>query len=92
MSVEVKFFANFREILGRKKISVSAKTVGELLEYIGQEYEELGKELFANEGSGELNDFVNILVNGRRIDILDGLDTKLEDGDTIAIFPPVAGG
>ena len=39
-----------------------------------------------------LRDFVNILKNGRNIHFLAGLDTPLEDGDTIALFPPAAGG
>lgn len=34
-----------------------------------------------------------ILLNGRHSSHLsDGLDTQLEDGDEVAIFPPVAGG
>jgi molybdopterin converting factor small subunit len=39
-----------------------------------------------------LRDLVNILKNGRNIQFLSGLDTPLDDGDTIALFPPVAGG
>ena len=39
-----------------------------------------------------LRDFVNILKNGRNIHFLAGLDTPLEDGDIIALFPPAAGG
>jgi len=33
-----------------------------------------------------------ILKNGRNIRWLDGLRTKLEDGNEMAIFPPVEGG
>ncbi len=36
---------------------------------------------------------VVILLNGRHSSHLpDGLDTRLEEGDEVAIFPPVAGG
>jgi len=33
-----------------------------------------------------------ILVNGRNIDLLKGLDTPLEDGDEVVLMPPAAGG
>jgi len=32
------------------------------------------------------------MVNGRRIEFLQGLDTPLTDRDTVQIFPVVAGG
>jgi molybdopterin synthase sulfur carrier subunit len=33
-----------------------------------------------------------ILVNGKEIGILEGLDTKLEDGDELTLIPVVHGG
>jgi molybdopterin synthase sulfur carrier subunit len=33
-----------------------------------------------------------IIVNGRQIHHLQGLDTPLEEGDVVAIMPPVLGG
>lgn len=90
--IKVKFFANFREIAGRKTVLLPANTVKELLSKIKNEYEYLGKEIFSNPAKEELNDFVNIMVNGRRIETVEGTETELEEGDTVAIFPPVAGG
>ena len=92
MAVNVKFFANFREIVGKGEVSVSAKDVGGLLEELMRDYGGLKKALFKNYESKELKKFVNIFVNGRGIRELNGLNTTLKDGDTVAIFPPVAGG
>ena len=39
-----------------------------------------------------IREYVNVLVNGRSINFLEGLKTELSDGDEVAIFPPVAGG
>jgi molybdopterin synthase sulfur carrier subunit len=35
---------------------------------------------------------IKIIINGRDIDYLNGLDTQLKDGDVIVIIPPIAGG
>jgi len=41
---------------------------------------------------GELAAGVIILVNGVNVHSLEGLDTRLEPQDTVAIFPPIGGG
>jgi molybdopterin synthase sulfur carrier subunit len=41
---------------------------------------------------GHLSRRVNIFVGGRNVRWLQGLETPLESGQTIDIFPPVAGG
>ena len=92
MTVEVKFFASFREIVGRKKITMEAGDVAGVLEEIREEYSELGSEIFLDEDDSELEDYVIIMVNARKIEMLEGTETNLEEGDTVAIFPPVAGG
>ncbi|MFB6216901.1 MAG: ubiquitin-like small modifier protein 1, partial [Candidatus Aenigmatarchaeota archaeon] len=92
MSVEIKTFANFREIVGEKKIEVPGKTVGECLVNLIEEHEDLKDEIFDDYSNRELNDFVNILVDGERLETIDGLDQEVENGTTISIFPPVSGG
>lgn len=42
--------------------------------------------------NNEMKDEITLLKNGREIKFLDGLDTILEQGDVIAVFPLVAGG
>lgn len=42
--------------------------------------------------SGDIRRFVNIYVNGEDVRFLDGLGTKLKDGDEVSIVPAVAGG
>jgi molybdopterin synthase sulfur carrier subunit len=92
MEIELRTFANFRDAVGQKTVrreyddrSVRA---GDVLRSLEAEYPEL--ELFDDVGS--LQEFITILKNGREITYIDGLDTELEDGDTLSVFPPVAGG
>ncbi len=91
MSVTIKFFANFRELAGQKQVLMSAEDVGSLLDKLTSDFQKLKDELY-EPGSKKLRDTVNILVNGRRINLLQGMNTPLKDGDVVAIFPPVSGG
>ena len=49
-------------------------------------------EFVAKLRDGVKNGYLHVLVNGRNIVFLDGADTKLNDGDTVAVFPPIGGG
>ena len=45
----------------------------------------------AVEGDG-LRRFVNVYVNDEDVRFLGGLETKLNDGDSVTVLPAVAGG
>jgi len=87
--VRVKLFANFREIVGRNEVEIPASSVLELLTKLIERYPELERLIFKND---DLSDYVHIVVNGRHIRDLNGLNTELGDEDVVAIFPPVSGG
>ena len=42
--------------------------------------------------NGKLQRFVNIYVNDEDVRFSGGLDTEINDGDTVTILPAVAGG
>ena len=44
------------------------------------------------DGEGQLQPNLNILKNGREVLHMEGPETVMEDGDTLSVFPPVAGG
>ncbi len=62
--------------------------VKDLLERLVEEKPELRREMYTDRG--ELA--VAVLVNGRNTVFLDGEETVLRDGDTVAIIPPAGGG
>jgi len=49
-------------------------------------------ELFFDMASRKMNGRLTIFCNSRRLELLDGLDTKLKDGDVITLMPPIEGG
>jgi len=91
MELTLRFFASFREVVGQKTIVREydgVSTVGGVLESLTQEYPEL--KLYDEDGS--LREYITIMRNGRDVIHIDGLDTELEGGETLSLFPPVAGG
>lgn len=92
MELELRFFATFREAAGGKTVSYELaddSTVGDALRELEAEYDGLAGNLIVD---GELAPQINVLKNGREVLHLDGLDTALDEGDRLSIFPPVAGG
>jgi len=92
IAVTVKSFATLREVMDPEiHLEVpSGISVGALLDDLVARFDGLGPLLFS--GPGVLLEYVNILKNGRNIHFLAGLSTIVENGDTIALFPPAAGG
>lgn len=89
--MKVKFFAYIRDYTKCKEIDCEYhETVEILLKKLSEVYgEKFRNKVF--QGS-QLSKEVIILVNGRHITHLDGIDTKLNKEDVVAIFPVVAGG
>ncbi|MGM0510991.1 MAG: ubiquitin-like small modifier protein 1 [Thermoplasmatota archaeon] len=93
MSIRVKFFASLREDIGKDEVKVkngNLKDVGEVLKELLSNNKKLHDRLFEDEFT--LNDNIIILKDGRNIEYLDGLSTEVKEGDSIAVFPLVAGG
>jgi len=90
MEIAFRFFATFREAVGERTIERSfdeGTRVGDVLHALEAEFPDL--ELFED---GTLREYLSIMKNGRDVTHLEGLDTPLADGDTVSVFPPVAGG
>ncbi|MFX1264084.1 MAG: ubiquitin-like small modifier protein 1 [Promethearchaeota archaeon] len=91
-TVTVKFFATVREAVGRRSAEIEAANIRELLELLKQKYGKRFTDTVIDDKTGELKRFYQCMVNGKRIELLDGYETELNDYDSVALFPPVGGG
>jgi len=94
MKITVKFFTSLREITGKKEDEIQSPsiiTIEELLAHLSKKY---GKEFteYIFDEKGKVRTYIQILINGRSMNVLQRFETKLKEGDTVAIFPPVGGG
>lgn len=93
MQIEHRFFATFRQAVGSKTIEREyddGASVGDILSDLETEYEGLAGGLL--DGDGEIRPQLSVFKNGREVLHMEGVETRLADGDTLSVFPPVAGG
>ncbi len=74
---------------GEAQVTVSGSSVGEALNDLTDHYPDLRPHLF---NGAELRNFVNVFLGDEDIRFLDGLNTEVEDGDSLRIIPSIAGG
>jgi molybdopterin synthase sulfur carrier subunit len=91
MAVTVRIPTALRRITqGQGEVKIEAKTIGELIEKLEEEFPGIKERLV--EENGEIRKFVNFFVNDEDIRFLKGKDTELKDGDVVSIIPAIAGG
>ena len=93
--MKVQFFAYYRdpEYAGFKETQIPAvATLRDFGNVIGELYGEKFKSEFFSADMNAIGEKTIVLVNGRRVEFLKGIDTELKDSDTVMVFPVVAGG
>ena len=93
--MKLRFFAYYRdpEYAGCREMTwTGAATLRELGEGLCQRLGSPFAEEFFSPDKTALGKKIIVMVNGRRAEFLQGLDTPLQDSDQVQIFPIVAGG
>jgi molybdopterin synthase sulfur carrier subunit len=95
IDVEVKFLGVFRQFSGRNRIRVKLEKPANVRKAIEKLTEAFSSEFRRMLVDPELKDprpNALILVKGKEIGVLKGLETEVEDGDEIVLVPVSHGG
>lgn len=91
MSVTVRIPTQLRALTsGAGEVETATGTVRDVIASLEESYPGLAERLL--DESGAPRRFVNLFVADEDVRFLDGLDTKLSDGQTLSVVPAVAGG
>jgi sulfur-carrier protein len=75
---------------GEKEVQAGGASVGEVLRSLADAHPQTESQIFS--GEGQLNRYVNVYLNDEDVRVLEGLDTPVEEADTLVILPAMAGG
>ncbi|MEU1404520.1 MoaD/ThiS family protein [Streptomyces sp. NPDC005728] len=90
MAIEVRIPTILRQYTdGQKAVEGSGETLADLFTDLETRHTGIQARIVDN---GQLRRFVNVYLNDEDVRFVDGIDTKLTDGDTVTILPAVAGG
>ncbi len=95
MKVRVKFFAAIRELAAVKDETIDLQSntaVRELIQVLCQRHGVDFTGYGIDPNTGAPRSHLQILVDGKNLSSLEGLETRLSDGDEVALMPPVGGG
>jgi MoaD family protein len=82
----VRLYANLRKLAGTKELSITGATVGAVLSELVKWNPSVGDVILEND---ELRPHIILTLNGHNVT---DLNLSVAEQDTIAIFPPIAGG
>ncbi len=92
--IKIQFYSLIRILLKREKFELSAsdgENIGQLLQRLQQQISTPFLQKLLNE-QGDMLLGTIIMINRRNILHLEKLDTPVQEGDVVALFPPGAGG
>ena len=93
MRVKVRYFTTLRELAGSAEEEIELEfdpSLARLIARVAITHGKAARDYLYHDD--KVDPSIYFLVNGKSAKVLSGLDTKLEEGDTVAIIPPIGGG
>ncbi|MEM1891748.1 MAG: MoaD family protein, partial [Nitrososphaerota archaeon] len=74
-----------------QELHFEVSSIRDLLNQLSEKFGDAFRQRVLDE-RGNLRSFVVLYVNGKNIQLTEGLDTRLEDGDEVMMLPAIGGG
>lgn len=93
MTVAVKFYATIKNVTKTSEAFVEMEkgTIGDIMNILADKYGKDFREIVLDKNGG-ISKNIKMLLNGKYIDYIDGLNSPVGDGDAIYLFPAIGGG
>lgn len=89
--INVRMYTTLKEKVNAGSVDLIAKDVADALEQLNKKFGDKFREtLYAEDG--KIKRYYILLLNGKVVDREKPEKFKLKSGDTLHIFPPIAGG
>ena len=93
----MRYFTVLREVTGKKEEALqfpegTKVTVESVLQTTSNRYGKPFSEYVYDPISGKVRGFLQFFINGQSTSALSEMESELQDGDVLAIVPPVGGG
>ncbi|MFW9905381.1 MAG: MoaD/ThiS family protein [Candidatus Thorarchaeota archaeon] len=92
MTVTVTFYGPLERWAGKMTFYADGSSVQDVLTALETQIGKSVIEHLVHSKSRKIKSHFHILLNGKDVESLNGLDEKVRDGDTITCVPPVGGG
>jgi MoaD family protein len=96
VKIKVEYIGHIRNILGsgrEEEVEVTEDAaIADLLMVLSEKYGEAFRKAVYEKGCGDVKSNFMVTVNGYLLNQLNGVETKLNDGDHVALMPVVSGG
>jgi molybdopterin synthase sulfur carrier subunit len=95
LKISVRLFTTLRELAETGEETLEFKTqsiaVHEVLETLARRHGQAFQD-YLYDDKHKVREHLQLLVNGKSVDLLKNLETRLGEGDVLAIIPPIGGG
>ena len=96
MKVKVEYLGHVKNVIGserQEEVEIGDElSIADLLTVLSEKYgEPFKKAVYEKSGTDVKSNYI-ITINGYLLNQLNGLETKLKDGDHITLLPIVSGG
>lgn len=96
MKITIRSFLTMRDVMNGQsalELEIGNITLVELLHELSYLFGDRFSQMVFDESGKGLNQHIRILINGRHFShIPQKLNTPLQEGDEISLFPPIMGG